>query len=185
MSDKPLPPICTIVYTHVLGMLRDRAKELGYCLAIHGSMARDLDIVAVPWVESAVSAEELIEAMRVIVDGMIHPTGTMGGRLDPVTKQFVPAVIENPSIKPHGRLAWNIHLGGGPFLDISVMPRTIATLHPDTEEGIGYVGEVIGIGVSDGPTIPEALRNLADAVDDWTEAKAAMMTPGTQLESPQ
>ena len=99
------------------------ARECGYALGVHGSMHRDLDLIAVPWVEEAKSADELIEALREACDGEIIPSGTKGGRWDAVRGEFVEATVNNPDHKPHGRLAWNIHLEFGPFIDISVMPR--------------------------------------------------------------
>lgn len=116
----------TSSYACVLGTLRIKAKELGYALALHGSMVRDLDLVAVPWVDDAAQPEVLVESLRLILDGSIIPTGTKGGRWDAEAGKFVDAVVENPSRKPHGRLAWNIHLGGQPVIDLSVMPPTPA-----------------------------------------------------------
>lgn len=40
--------------------LAEVARTLGYAIAVHGSQQRDLDLVAVPWVEEAVSPDDLI-----------------------------------------------------------------------------------------------------------------------------
>jgi hypothetical protein len=102
-----------LAYAKVLPYLVEIAREHGYCLAVHGSMATDLDLVAVPWVERVAEPEVLIEAIREAVGGRIDLTPEWGE-------------------KPHGRLAWTIlpHDFGGlprldlvPWLDISVMPR--------------------------------------------------------------
>jgi len=47
----------------------------------------------------------------------------VGGFIDPLEADLF---FQNgcPGMKPHGRLCWSIHLGSGPVLDISVMPRT-------------------------------------------------------------
>lgn len=105
----------------MLPILQEIAHAHGYALGIHGSLARDLDLMAMPWIKDAKPAAELIEAMRVAVNGIVHKTGTKAGRWNGT--EFVDATIENPSHKPHGRLAWNIHLECGLFIDISVMPR--------------------------------------------------------------
>ena len=55
-------------YTEILRPLRKQARSMGYALAVHGSMARDLDLVAVPWVESAADPIELVEAFVEIID---------------------------------------------------------------------------------------------------------------------
>ena len=81
------------------------ARDLGYALALHGSMARDLDLIAVPWVEDAKDPCDLVHAIRDSVCGTIHDEW-----------DFEKCVIErdfskrNPEIKPHGRLAWAIQL---------------------------------------------------------------------------
>jgi hypothetical protein len=111
------------IYAWMIPRLTEVARECGYALGVHGSMHRDLDLIAAPWTDEALSAEALIEALRLAVDGTIIPSGTKGGRWDAASGTFVEAIINNPQEKPHGRLAWNIHLDGGPYLDVSVMPR--------------------------------------------------------------
>lgn len=37
------------LYAHIYEQMKEIAKSFGYCLLIHGSMNRDLDLVAVPW----------------------------------------------------------------------------------------------------------------------------------------
>jgi hypothetical protein len=89
--------------------MREKARRLGYALAIHGSLGYDIDIIAAPWRDDCVCpAIELMEAMRVVCESI---TGM--GFLNP----------KDATKKPHGRLAWSIHVGGGPYVDLSVMPR--------------------------------------------------------------
>lgn len=90
-------------YAALYPVLRQRAYELGYALAIHGTLTKDLDVLAVPWTESAVSAADLAAAL-------VEAAGGFTSR--------------PPSDKPHGRKAWTIHLGSsGGYVDLSVMPR--------------------------------------------------------------
>ncbi len=119
-QEKPVPKAPAFVW--IVPHLTKVARECGYALGIHGSVNRDLDLMAMPWTEEAVSAEELAEALRSAVDGRIVPDGTPGGKWD--GEKFVTAVIRMPELKPHGRLAWNIHFCGHNFyIDLSVMPR--------------------------------------------------------------
>lgn len=84
------------------------AKRLGYALAIHGSCARDLDLVAIPWTSRAAHPRALVDAFAEEFQGDF--TGPGG---------------EDGQEKPHGRRAWSISYGGGGFyIDLSVMPRT-------------------------------------------------------------
>ncbi len=92
-------------YAWVYWWLVPLARERGYALTLHGSMSRDLDVVAVPWTDQAVTGEELINALASYVPGW---------RRTDVTA------------KPHGRMAYQILLGGGAYVDVSVMPRSIA-----------------------------------------------------------
>lgn len=95
---------------HVVPKLIPVAKRLGYAIALHGSFLRDLDVIAVPWTDEAVSAEELAETLRIEVHGWL-----IGDK------------NKNPAIKPHGRLCWSIHTEDGVgYIDLSVMPRTIS-----------------------------------------------------------
>jgi hypothetical protein len=118
------------MYCSLYGHLKEKAVELGYALAVHGSMQRDFDLVAIPWTDEAAEPEILVEALRKICGGFILADGTPAGRWDSVQKKFVGAEVRNPSIKPHGRMAWNIHLGGQPMIDLSVMPRSPIRIPP-------------------------------------------------------
>lgn len=97
-------PLC---FAALYARMSEKAAEFGYALALHGSLSRDCDMIAVPWTHEAVSAETLLDSFMGIVGGFFAP------------QDYV-------AYKPHGRRAWSIHLGGGPYLDISVMPRVDA-----------------------------------------------------------
>lgn len=123
--SKPKP--VAAMYAWMLPRLCEVAREHGYALGLHGSMNRDLDLMAMPWVENAASEAVLVNALREAVDGFIVADGTLGGRWDPVDKIFKDAVVRNPEPKPHGRSAWNIHFTGGFYIDLSIMPLRPAT----------------------------------------------------------
>lgn len=86
------------------------AHGLGYGLMAHGSLERDLDVVAVPWIEDAAPVRELVKALAKAIGGYWS---------------------SEPERKPHGRLAYTIILARGgietpagkfPFVDLSVAP---------------------------------------------------------------
>lgn len=137
-------------YSWIIPRVTEIARERGYALGVHGSLGRDLDLVAVPWVDYAKSAEELIEAIRADLGGIIIESGTKGGRYNPTTGGFDEVIITNPSSKPHGRLAWNIHLECGAFLDVSVMP-----LAPPRDDGPVTIEFCVSLGGvhSEGPIV--------------------------------
>lgn len=116
--------------------LRRRASQLGYALLEHGSRERDIDLVACPWTVDAVDGDELVRELIAVVKsirGFVYvPDRTIG--IDPYDFSR-----RCPEPKPHGRVSWSIHLGGGPYIDLSVMPRIenpIAQLHRELEENI-------------------------------------------------
>lgn len=100
-------PVC---YVFLMPAMIKAAQKCGYALAIHGSMERDFDLVAVPWTVEAVSVEELVLALRASV-GALRLEGWEDG------------AFKNPTMKPHGRMAWTLMLGGDWYVDLSVMPR--------------------------------------------------------------
>jgi hypothetical protein len=82
-------------------------QKHGYALAIHGSLARDFDIIAVPWGEKLSSPDDIIKEM---------------------TERFVFRQIGEPDEKRYGRIAYTISIGFGECaLDLSFFPS--ATNH--------------------------------------------------------
>lgn len=106
-------------YALLLPQIMQAGREVGYAIAVHGSMARDLDIIAVPWTDEAVNAERLILHLVAAVDGQLRN----GGRKKEGTDEWERVPASEPATLPHGRRAWTIHLGHeGMYLDVSVMP---------------------------------------------------------------
>jgi hypothetical protein len=101
-------------YSHLIPI----ARECGYALGLHGSMQRDLDLIAVPWTDEAKDAYDLVCAIRDAVCGhIIDEWDFVSCRDEEDFKK------RNPTIKPHGRLVWDIQLGGGIYIDLSVFPK--------------------------------------------------------------
>jgi len=44
-----------------IALIRSIAKEAGYAIGVHGTLERDLDLIAVPWVEGTLKPTELVE----------------------------------------------------------------------------------------------------------------------------
>lgn len=57
-------PARAAAYAAFYPMLCQIARRHGYALAIHGSLHRDLDLIAVPWVEEASEPLALIKAFK-------------------------------------------------------------------------------------------------------------------------
>lgn len=99
-------------YIALYPRLSEKAAEHGYALAIHGSFARDMDVIAVPWTAEASDAETLVrELVAHIRQLWMADDGAWM------------VVATPPEPRPHGRVTWSITLGAEAFVDISVMPR--------------------------------------------------------------
>jgi hypothetical protein len=103
-------------YKSVLPKMQEAAKKCGYALAVHGSMRRDLDLIASPWVENHSDKDELAKAIQLAACGMFMAEYKWG----------------STPPKPCGRLgtvfaicwcAWHAMLSAG-CVDLAVMPDT-------------------------------------------------------------
>jgi len=90
------------LYLSLIPRLRRVARESGYALGVHGSLTRDLDIIAVPWTRTAVLPDTL--AQRISVEAVGFRQAICWER------------------KPHGRQAAAIMVGMRAYVDLSVTP---------------------------------------------------------------
>lgn len=102
--------------------LREVARRHGYALAVHGSLERDIDLLAAPWRDLATDASSLMRDMYRACEAIVGYATGPGGWTE--KEQWGPpeGSLPKPERKPHGRLGWSILFGGGPYLDVSVMP---------------------------------------------------------------
>lgn len=103
---------CVRAYVALIEPIRRVARQFGYAIAQHGTLARDIDLIAVPWSDEAVAAELLVEAIAELVKSY------EGGAFGTIDRDC-------PRSKPHGRRAWSIQ-GWAFYIDLSVMPRALA-----------------------------------------------------------
>lgn len=100
-NPKPAPSYAPVYAASLYPDLAVTARQHGYALAVHGSLQKDMDLIAIPWVDNPRPPEELIEA---------------------ITREFAIRVIGEPGQKPHGRIAHTIIIGHGSYIDLSFMP---------------------------------------------------------------
>jgi hypothetical protein len=109
-------PARAAAYVALYPMLLQIAKDYGYALCVHGSVHRDFDLVAVPWIEEASDPLDLIKALKEATRTVTHHE-----EMD----EHVP--LCNPTKKPHGRMAYSLHVTNsgmyGGYLDVSIMPK--------------------------------------------------------------
>ena len=87
------PEILKYKYKTMIAWIRTVARDRGYAIGVHGSLKRDLDLIAVPWVDEEWidTPDELAHNIARAVNGIIHK-------------------VQVPTQKPHGRVAYTIHL---------------------------------------------------------------------------
>jgi hypothetical protein len=96
------------IYASIYAELAEVVRTHGYALAIHGSLARDFDLIAIPWTEAAADPWDVAASI----------TATFALTLSS------PNGDEPPVQKPHGRRVFTfIFKWGTTALDLSFMPR--------------------------------------------------------------
>lgn len=73
-------------YLSVIPKIKEAARHCGYAIGVHGSLRRDLDLIAVPWTENYSDKNRLAEHIQRVSCGFT------------MTKY-------DWEIKPHGRMA--------------------------------------------------------------------------------
>ena len=113
--DKPLANLRPALYAPRIHEIQAIARAHGYAVAIHGSMQRDLDVVAVPWTDKATLGDDLVQALCDRMPCTLGPN--------------------SPTERPHGRMSYTLLMVGSLFMDLSVMPRvTVARQHALSEK---------------------------------------------------
>ncbi|WP_018456787.1 hypothetical protein [Bradyrhizobium sp. WSM4349] len=101
---------CRSLLEAILPAVRLTARHHGYAVAVHGSLSRDIDLIAVAWREHNVSDPD--ELVRAICGAIAGVTGSCLRQADSTKK-------------PHGRVAFTlIHGGFIGEIDLSVIPPT-------------------------------------------------------------
>ena len=91
------------VYCALYPELAEIARSHGWALAIHGSMARDFDLVCIPWTREATDPQIVI---------------------DEICSTFAIQEVAKSETKEHGRKAHTLSICHGEcFIDLSFMPR--------------------------------------------------------------
>lgn len=95
------------VYCALYPQLAEITRKHGYALAVHGSMARDFDLVCIPWIASPSEPGDVVREIETT-----FATRCVGGP---------------PDTRAHGREVWTLSIGFGEcFMDLSFMPRALA-----------------------------------------------------------
>ena len=95
----------TAFYACIWEDIRQCAMDSGWAVALHGSLASDMDIMAMPWVENAVSFKEVVDSISKLFKD------------NDMASQYVITYNE----KPHNRVVATIPIFADFYLDISTI----------------------------------------------------------------
>jgi len=127
-TKKEYLPKPTAFYGCIYNMVQDIGLANGYAIAIHGSLARDLDLIAVPWTEEAIDEFDLVKLIAKTLGGVCRNENgyVIGMKNDEL---FGKDYTE----KPFGRKAYRIYLGDDYvgkrgesilyYIDLSITPK--------------------------------------------------------------
>ncbi len=96
-----------VFYSILYEKFRQTALYMGYALALHGSMASDMDLIAVAWIEDAKSPKDLVKAISDLIG-------------ETVFAEY--HTLQEPTIKPHGRLSYTLSIYHDYYIDLSIIP---------------------------------------------------------------
>lgn len=98
------------VYCGLYPELAEIVRKHGYALAIHGSLARDMDLICVPWIDVPADPQTVVEE---------------------ITTTFAIKQIGEVSVHEHGREVYTLSISFGEcFIDLSFMPRAALARKP-------------------------------------------------------
>jgi hypothetical protein len=92
-------------YACIYDDLKKKALECGWALGLHGSLASDMDIMAMPWTEDAKPVEVMIQALS---DCFID---------SPFKKQHTVPHYD----KPNNRVVYTMSIWGDFYLDVNII----------------------------------------------------------------
>lgn len=95
-------PVKPAIYAHYFMKLKAKAMEFGYNLVLDGSMDKQLNLIAIPWLEELKPYEDMMEAFENIIDGYF-----MKNYEDVETGEMQ----ETPyKLSPHGRIQYLLNV---------------------------------------------------------------------------
>ena len=92
-------------YACVWDDIRNCAMNCGWAVALHGSLSSDMDVMAMPWVETAVTFKEMVDKVSKLFKD------------NDMARQYIITYNE----KPHNRVVATIPIFADFYLDISTI----------------------------------------------------------------
>lgn len=112
---KPLKPK-PIFYSMCFPRLQQIALEHGYNLLIHGSMSRDMDLVAIPWIDEPKPHIDMLDAFSMYLKDVVSAGD------DPYCHSLLPGGRDSYVISLNRGGKFNGYVDEQYYLDISITP---------------------------------------------------------------
>lgn len=130
-SSKPHP----VFYARCFPLLQEISKQHGYNLILHGSLNRDFDLVAIPWIDKPSGHLALLQEISIEINGKEEEVPeSLKGRVTLKNHNFMHTLL------PGGRDAYviNINRGGkyNNYVDMQMYLDTSITPLINTHEDI-------------------------------------------------
>ncbi len=97
--DKPVHAKPSL-YAFYFEMIKQIGVKYGYNIVLHGSMNRDLDLIAIPWQETLGNREQMIDDIAFAIGGYVLMQNRTTENIDGVRY----------GAKPHGRIVYIINI---------------------------------------------------------------------------
>lgn len=88
------------LYTFYFELIKEIGLKYGYNIVLHGSMNRDLDLIAIPWEEKTGNVDNMIDEINIVI----------GGNVLMVNRSATNLKGDRYSLKPHGRICYVINI---------------------------------------------------------------------------
>ena len=88
------------LYSFYFEVIKEIGLKYGYNIVLHGSMNRDLDLIAIPWEDEIGDKDQMIDDI----------TSTLGGNILIQNRSVENIEGDRFGIKPHGRIVYIINL---------------------------------------------------------------------------
>jgi hypothetical protein len=163
------------LFDRLITPIRAVARQHGYAVAVHGSLARDIDLIAVPWRPDVSIPADVAEAVRATAEEITGHLAFIRNDPDADPRDFTK---RNPEPKFHGRLGWSIYVtstgrgGYSTYIDLSVMPSYANAVERYHEE-IERMATSHGSGSTDDASDQRARSAEVDSTDGASPTDAA------------
>lgn len=114
MKSTHRPSYYAMIYAHV----KQAGIDSGWAVSIHGSLASDLDLVAIAWTDDALDTVEFLKAIEDHLSGTIWTYKWNG-----------------PHPNKAGRITWTMPLETDHYIDMTVIDNRIAAAQPAEKAG--------------------------------------------------